>query len=149
MHVEALTRQLRLSGQVWLARLSAEHVIEPRAVGLQLRTTGQDRSEVQPGGRIANGANLIRDMRAGVFAHLRVQLLVRVQVVQVLRDRVVVAGRAEVAGFAVLDLERDTTGPACNDRLSGVQCLGNLNLKALTSGQLQCDLRVLHQCVQN
>ena len=50
-----------------------------------------------------------------------------------LRDFIIVTGCAEIAGLSVLDLERDTTGTASNDRFAFMKGLRNLDFETLTS----------------
>ena len=88
-------------------------------------------------------------MLLGVLAHLAVEAFVGVEVVQVLRDGIVVAGGHEVAGLAVLDLERDTTSAAGDNGASSVQRFGDLDFEALASGELEGDAGVRHQGVEH
>ena len=122
LDVETRTWQAGFVLPVQLARLRAQEVVEPRALGLQLDAARDvhDR-KIHPRRSVADGADLVTDVRARVLGHSVVQVIVRVEVEHVLRDRVVVADVDQVAALAMLNLERDTARARRDDRLARVQ----------------------------
>lgn len=62
--------------------------------------------------------DFIADVRSRVFAHFLVEVIVVDKIIQVFRDRLVIASVDQETTLAVLDLERNTTCPGCNDRFA-------------------------------
>lgn len=84
-----------------------------------------------------------------VLAHLLAEVGIGEQVVEVFGNLVVVSGHAEISTLSVYNLEGDTTGSGCDDRDTGVEGFGNLDLKTFASGELECDVGVIQQSVQD
>lgn len=149
LHLETAAGQSRFTFDVLLASLSAEHVVDPSAVGLKLDTSVKHDSEVEPSSGVTDSTDLIGHVLLSILAHAAVQLLVGVQVVEVGGDLSIVAGSDEVARLAVLNLKRNTTSTAGNDGASSMKSLRHLDFEALASGELESNTGVGHQCVEN
>jgi len=122
--LEAETREAVLALLVRYAGLCAEQVVNPGAVGLELRTiTGEDRRQVQPRRGIANGANLIRYAGACKVAHLVVELFVGPELEQVTRNSLCVVDLDEETVLAMLYLQRNASSLRGNDGTSVVDGL--------------------------
>lgn len=64
-------------------------------------------------------------------------------------DLIVVARRAEVSALAINDLEGNTTSSGGDNRDTGVEGLGNLDLETLTSRELESDMGIIEESVQD
>jgi hypothetical protein len=149
LHLESATRKSGLTVDVLLACLSAQHIVDPSTIGLELDATVKHDGEVQPSCRVTDSADLIRDVLLGELAHLSVETFVGVQIVHVLGDGFVVSRVDEVPRLSVLDLERDTTGLGRDDRLAGVESFGDLDFEALAGGELEDDAAVGEESVED
>ena len=147
-----LQRTTRQPGFAWHVRFPSffpEQVIQPRALRLNLDSTAVHNSEVQPRRSIPDCADLIRNVRRRVLAHLGVQRFVRVKIVEVFCNGVVIAHFSQVSGFAVLDLEGYTTSTRSNDGYAGVKRLGYLDFEPFAQRELESDLCIRHEGVQD
>ena len=88
-------------------------------------------------------------MGLGVLADSAVESFVGEEVVHVFGDGVVVTDVAEVSGFAIDDLEGDTTGAAGDDGFAGVEGLGDLDFETFTGRELESEFGVGHESVEN
>ena len=64
-------------------------------------------------------------------------------------DSVIISRCDKISRFSVLDLEGDSASAACNNRLSVVNSLGNLDFEAFTSRKLQNNLCVGEKSVED
>jgi hypothetical protein len=149
LHSESTTRQPRLFIKILLARLSTQHIVEPSAIRLELDATVEHDSEVEPSSGVSDSGDFVRHVLLGVLAHASVETLIGVEVVEVVGDSRVVSTVDEVSGLAVDNLKRDTTGAAGNDGLAGMESFRDLDLEALTSGQLESNAGVGHQRIED
>jgi hypothetical protein len=81
--------------------------------------------------------------------HLPVETFVGIEIVEMLRNSIVVARRRQVTRLAVLDLERDSSSTAGDDRLSGVERFRDFDFETLARRKLDSDTSVGHQCVKH
>lgn len=150
-HILNLKRslQLALAWLVRLARLLPSQIVDPSPMWLDLCFLSELRSKIQPGQRVPNGADLVTDCVQSTVAHLAVELRVRPQVVEMLRDGVRVAHVDEEPVLPVLHLERDSARERGDDRLALVDGFGDLDLEPFTGGELQCDLGLGEEGVED
>lgn len=149
MHIQASPWQSRLALDIQLSGLLAQHVIQPSTLGLKFDATVVHDGEVQPRSGIANSPDLIRDVSSSVLTHRPVKAFVGVEVEEVASDGGVVSGGGEVSGFAVLDLEGDTTSAASDDGFAGVDGFGDLDLETFAGRELEGNTGVCQQCVEH
>jgi hypothetical protein len=142
LHIQLGAGQSRLVRAIRLSSLLPQQVVDPRTLWRELDAPAVHDGKIQPRRGVADGANLVADVRPRVPGHSHVQLIVSVQIVQVLRHLGVVSWSDKISGFPVLDLERDSTSAAGDNRLAVVNSFGDLDLEAFTGRELQRDFGV-------
>ena len=103
---------------------------------LNLLSTRIHDRQIEPSGSVTNRADFIRYVFTREARDGLVELIVRVEIVEVARNCIVIANLAEVTRFPMLDLQRDAARTRGNDRDTGVQSLRNLDFEAFACGQL-------------
>ncbi|KAL2293488.1 hypothetical protein FJTKL_05380 [Diaporthe vaccinii] len=145
-----LLRQTILVLFVGVAGLFPSHVVHPLLIPVQapLPTALPDADlgplgrQVEPRKRVADRADLIRHAGPCLVAHLLVQLVVREQVDQVLRDGRPVSRLDQEPVDVGLHLQRDAAGVGDDHGTTRVQRLRDLDLEPFAGRQLKD-----HMCV--
>lgn len=149
LQLQSTTRQPGLAWPVRLATFLPEQIIQPRALRLNLDATAVHDSKVHPCHSVPDSADLVRNVRCRVLAHLGVERFIRVKIVEVFGNGVVVAHFSQVSGLAVLDLEGYTTSARSNDGYASVERLGYLDFEPFAQRKLESNLGVRHKGIQD
>jgi len=151
LHIPDLNRPLQpdLAELVRLARLLPSHIVDPSPIRPDLLPLRELGGKIQPGQRVPHRADLVADGVQRVVGHPVIELLVRPQLVEVLRHGVGVAHVDEEPVPVVLHLERDAARERGDDGLALVDGFGDLDLEPLSRGELQGDLGLGQQRVED
>lgn len=129
--------------------LLTRQIIQPPPIRLNELSLTILTRQIRPSQRVPDRRNLIRNIIPRKLGDLVVQVAVRPEVVEMVRDGIGIANVHEETRFAVLDLKRDSTG-ACRDHgFAVVKRFGDFDFETFTEGELEDDRGVRQERVQH